>query len=102
MCSRFYYFIFIIASVVPQERYLNTDTFKIESCLWQKVKFVPVLNEAPRREDVMWRRDIAPRILDVGTRWRLVVSFMTRQLYPRGKNTRFSLDRSVGGLQILN
>jgi len=29
---------------------------------------------------------IAPRILDVGTRWRWVVSFTHRPLYPKGKS----------------
>jgi hypothetical protein len=29
---------------------------------------------------------IAPRILDFGTRWRWVVSFTSRPLYPQGKN----------------
>jgi hypothetical protein len=28
---------------------------------------------------------IAPRILDLGNRWRLVVSFAPRPLYPKGK-----------------
>jgi hypothetical protein len=29
---------------------------------------------------------IAPRILDLGNRWRWVVSFMPRPLYPKGKS----------------
>jgi hypothetical protein len=35
-----------------------------------KGKDVPVLNLAPRHEDVLGSGDIAPRILDLGTRWK--------------------------------
>jgi hypothetical protein len=35
-----------------------------------KRKVVPVLNEAPRHEDVLGSEGTAPRILDLGTRWR--------------------------------
>jgi len=30
---------------------------------------------------------IAPRVLNVGARWRWVVSFMSRPLYPRNKSS---------------
>jgi hypothetical protein len=42
---------------------------------------------------------IAPRIVDFGTRWRWVVSFTHRPLYPQGKNRRHPLDRRLGGPQ---
>jgi hypothetical protein len=42
---------------------------------------------------------IASRILDLGTRWRLVVSFTSRPLYTKGKSTRYPLDRRLGGPQ---
>jgi hypothetical protein len=42
---------------------------------------------------------IAPRILNQGTRWRWVVSFTPRPLYPQGKNPWYPLDRRVGGPQ---
>jgi hypothetical protein len=45
-----------------------------------------VLNEAPRHEDVLGSGGIAPRILNPGTRWRWVVSFTPRPLYPRSKS----------------
>jgi hypothetical protein len=35
--------------------------------------------------------------LDLGTRWRWVVSFKPRSLYPQGKNPRYPLDRRLGG-----
>jgi hypothetical protein len=40
---------------------------------------------------------IASRILDLGTRWRLVVSFTSRPLYPQGKSPWCPLDRRLGG-----
>jgi hypothetical protein len=42
---------------------------------------------------------MAPRILDLGTRWRWVVSFMPRPLYPQGKSPWYPLDRRLGGPQ---
>jgi hypothetical protein len=42
---------------------------------------------------------IAPRILDLGPRWSLVVSFTPRTLYPHGKSPWYPLDRRLGGPQ---
>jgi hypothetical protein len=41
--------------------------------------------------------DIPPRILDLGTRWRRVVSFTPRPLYPQRRSTCYLLDRRLGG-----
>jgi hypothetical protein len=41
----------------------------------------------------------APRILDLGTRWRWVVSFTHRSLYLQGKSPWYPLDRRLGGPQ---
>lgn len=38
-------------------------------------------------------------ILDIGARWRWVVSFKPRPLYPRRNKPRYSLDRRLGGTQ---
>jgi len=47
-----------------------------------------------------WRSGgIAPRILDIGTRWRWVVSFRPRPLHPQGKNPWYSFDRRLVGPQ---
>jgi len=43
---------------------------------------------------------IAPRILDLSTRWRWVVSFTPRPLYPQGKSSRYPLHRRLGRSQI--
>jgi hypothetical protein len=42
---------------------------------------------------------IAPRILDLGTRWGRVVSFTPRPLYPQEKSPWYLLDRRLGGPQ---
>jgi hypothetical protein len=52
---------------------------------------------SPLLESVWVSGGIAPRILNLCTRWRWVVSFMTQPLYPRGKNPRYPLDRRLGG-----
>jgi hypothetical protein len=63
-----------------------------------KVKF-PLCFWAPRHGGVLESGGIAPRILDLGTRWRWVVSFTPRPLYSRGKSPCYPLDRRLGGLQ---
>jgi hypothetical protein len=40
---------------------------------------------------------IAPRILNLATRLRWVVSFVLRPLYPRGRSLHYPLDRRLGG-----
>jgi hypothetical protein len=42
---------------------------------------------------------IAPRNLDLGTRWRWVVSFTTQPLYLQGKSPWYPFDRRLGGPQ---
>jgi hypothetical protein len=47
-----------------------------------------------------WRSGgIAPRILDLGTRFRWVVSFTPQSLYSPRKERRYPLDTSLGGTQ---
>jgi hypothetical protein len=64
-----------------------------------KVKLSLCFNWAPRHEDILGSGDIAPRILDLGTRWRWVVSFTSRPLYPQGKSPWYPLDRRLGESQ---
>jgi hypothetical protein len=52
-----------------------------------------------RHEGVLGSGDISPRILDLGTRWRWVVSFTPRPLYSQGKSPWYTLDRRLGGPQ---
>jgi hypothetical protein len=42
---------------------------------------------------------IAPRILDLGTRWRRVVSLTPQLIYPKVKSPWYPLDRRLGGPQ---
>jgi hypothetical protein len=42
-------------------------------------------------------RIIPPHILDLGTRWRWVVNFTPRPLYPQGKSLWYTLNRRLGG-----
>jgi hypothetical protein len=46
-----------------------------------------------------WGGGIAPRILDLDTRWKWVVSFTPQPLYRQGKSPRYPLDRRLGGPQ---
>jgi hypothetical protein len=59
-------------------------------------------NWALRHEGVWEIGCIDPRLIDIGTCWRWVVSFTLRPLYPRGKSPRYALDRRLGGLQNLS
>jgi hypothetical protein len=42
---------------------------------------------------------IAPRIFNIGPRWRWVVSFTPWPLYPRRKSPQYPVDRRLGGPQ---
>jgi hypothetical protein len=63
-------------------------------CLW-KCKVVPV----PRHEHVLGSGGTAPCILNLGTRWKWMVSFTPQPLYPRRKNPWNPLDKWLGELQ---
>jgi hypothetical protein len=65
----------------------------------EEEEFVPVHRLAPRHERVLGSGVIAPRILDLGTRWRRAVNFTPRPLYPQGKSPSCPLDRRLGGPQ---
>jgi hypothetical protein len=65
-----------------------------------KRKVVPVLNSLsamPWRHSGEWR--YSSTILDLGTRWRWVVSLTLQPLYPPGNRPRYPLDRRLGGSQ---
>jgi hypothetical protein len=49
-----------------------------------------------------WSGGIVPRILDLGTRRRRVVSFTLRPLYPRENSPQYPLDRRLGVPQSLS
>jgi hypothetical protein len=64
-----------------------------------KVKLSLCLTKHHAMKAYRGNEGIAPRILDLGTRWRWVVSFTVRPLYPQGKNPWYPLDRTLGGPQ---
>jgi hypothetical protein len=91
-CSEEEWFV-IISSPFVWVLYLDKCEQAV-SILKVKGKVVP-----PRHEGVLWSGGIAPRILDFGTRWRCVVSFTPRPIYPQGNSLRYPLDRRLDGPQ---
>jgi hypothetical protein len=55
-----------------------------------------VRNWTPRYTDVWGSGVIAPRIPNMYTKWRWMVSFTTRPLYPQGKSPCYPLDMRLG------
>jgi hypothetical protein len=53
-------------------------------------------NQRPHHESVLESGSVAPRILNLGTRWRWMVSFTLRLLYPQGESRWYPLYRRVG------
>jgi hypothetical protein len=51
----------------------------------QALKTYPVFNYTQQHEDVWGNGSVAPRILNLGARWKRVVSFTPRPLYPQGE-----------------
>jgi hypothetical protein len=64
-----------------------------------KVKLSLCLNWSQGHEGVLGSGGITPRILDLGTRWRWVVSFMLLLLYSQAKSPWYPMDRRLGGTQ---
>jgi hypothetical protein len=55
------------------------------------------LNEAPHHKDALGSGGIAPLILNLGTRWRWVISFTSRLLYLHTKSPRYPLLKRLRG-----
>jgi hypothetical protein len=65
-----------------------------------KLKLPLCFNWAQRHEGILGSGGIAPRILDLGTRWRWVVNFTPSRFTPQGKNPpQYPSDRRLGGPQ---
>jgi hypothetical protein len=65
-----------------------------------KVKLSLCFNWSPRHEGVLvGSGGIAPWILDLGTRWRWVVSFTPRPRYPQGNSPWYPFYRRLCGPQ---
>jgi hypothetical protein len=74
-------------SAPPEECWVSsvkyTTTFNSLSNSWLKIilPFDAVLKQAPRPEDMWEAESTAPRILNLGTGWRIVASFTLLPLY---------------------
>jgi hypothetical protein len=66
---------------------------------FKEVKLFLCFNWAPRHEGILGSDGTAPRILNLGTRWRWVVSFTPWPLYPQRKSPWYPLNRRLGGTQ---
>jgi hypothetical protein len=66
------------------------------------VKLVLCLTKHHAVKSYWYSGGVTLRIFNLGTRWKSVVSFTLRPLYPRGKKSRYQLDRSLGGRQGLS
>jgi hypothetical protein len=74
----------------------TTSFWKVDSSAWS----CPCTLTEYHAIKAYWESGgIAPRIIDLGTRWRRVVSFTPRPLYPQGKSPWYPLDRRMGGSQ---
>jgi hypothetical protein len=58
-----------------------------------------LFNWAPRHEGVLREWMYSSTHLDIGSRWRWMVSFTSRPLYPQGKTPWYLLNRRLGGSQ---
>jgi hypothetical protein len=71
---------------------------KYAACMHKvKGKVVPVLKHHAMK--TYWGGETVPRILDLGTRRRQAVSFMSQVYYTQGKSPWYPLDRRLGGAQ---
>jgi hypothetical protein len=64
---------------------------------WGKCKVM--LNYASCYEIKQWSGDSAPCILNLRTRWRLVVSFIPWPLHLQGKSPQYPMNSNMGGPQ---
>jgi hypothetical protein len=63
-----------------------------------KGKVVPVFLTKHHAMKAYWGSGgITPLIIDLGTRWRWVVSFTPRPLYPQGKSSWYPFGKRLGG-----
>jgi hypothetical protein len=67
---------------------------------YHAMKTYTLLNQALHHEDVWGSGGLAPRILNVGSRWRCVVSLTLQRLYPQQNSPRYALNRKLDGPQI--
>jgi hypothetical protein len=83
-------------SLVPLISSQGPHVFVIDGKGKGKVKLSLCLTKHHAMKMYWVRGGTAPRILDLGARWRWMVSFTPRPLYSQGKSSQNPLDRRVG------
>jgi hypothetical protein len=63
------------------------------------LRVIKVKKRVPRHEGVLGSGGMALLVLDLGTRFRRVVSFTPRPIYPQGKSPWYPLERRLHGSQ---
>jgi len=61
---------------------------------YHTIKMYPVLNEVAGCDDIRERRGMAPRILNLSTRWRWLVMFTPWLFYPQGRTGGWVVPRA--------
>jgi hypothetical protein len=85
----------VLGSMARRSRYIQI----VSMCKKVKVKVSLCLTKHQAMKKYWRSGGIAPRIPDLGTRWRWVVSFTSRPPYPQGKSPCYPLDRRLAGPQ---
>jgi hypothetical protein len=98
-CYSWKFIIIIISSVFMDHATLLPSKSSNVEYVHIKVKVSLCFNWAPRHEGLLGIGGVAPRILNLGTTWRWLISFTPRPLYPQGKSPWYPLDRRLGGPQ---
>jgi len=69
---------------------------KLNSLIINFILTLDLNNQAPLHEDVLGSEGTVPSI-NIGDRWRWVVSFTPQPLYPWGTDPRYPLNRRLSG-----
>jgi hypothetical protein len=90
----------VVLSQVRGQLYLHSGTLHhIQHIIYHKIKLkvkLPLCLTEHHAMNAYWGSgSIDPYILDLGTRWRWVVSFTCRPLYPQGKSLWYPLNRRL-------
>jgi hypothetical protein len=90
---------FDVYRVLQKTWLLKWNNVLRQSKLKVKVKLFMYLTTHHAKKTYWGSGGIARRILYLGTRWKWVVIFAPRQLYPQEKSPWYPLDRRLGGPQ---
>jgi hypothetical protein len=91
-CTHVWHSQITVAFIRCYVMYFTKSSYKPKSSLCST-------NEEPCREGIWGIECVNPCFNELGRSWKWVVSFRSRPLYSRGKNSRYPLDRRLGGSQ---